>query len=263
MRSLADRTVTALRATHDELLSVLSGLSDEALLAPSGASEWSVARVLSHLGSGGEIGLAGLRATLAGEPAPEQELNESVWDRWDALSPREQADGFRTHETALLEAFEALTPEQRSDVVIELGFLPFPLPLAAVLGMRLNELALHAWDVKVAVDPAAEVNAAAADVVGEQLITHLGFLVGFTGKTDATAGRRITLDVPNAKLTLEIADAVSIVAPTDAPTATLTAPNEAVVRLLNGRLKPEHTPSSVEVTGNVTLEELRVVFPGY
>ena len=35
------------------------------------------------------------------------------------------------------------------------------------------------------------------------------------------------------------------------------------IRLLSGRLKPEFTPAGVEVTGNVTLDELREVFPGY
>ncbi len=30
-----------------------------------------------------------------------------------------------------------------------------------------------------------------------------------------------------------------------------------------GRLSPEHTPAAVEVTGNVTLDDLRRVFPGY
>jgi hypothetical protein len=35
-----------------------------------------------------------------------------------------------------------------------------------------------------------------------------------------------------------------------------------VVRLLSGRLGREHA-AGVTVTGNVTLDELRTVFPGY
>ena len=46
-------------------------------------------------------------------------------------------------------------------------------------------------------------------------------------------------------------------------TATFTGPLEAAVRLLSGRLKPEFTADGVGVTGNVTLDELRKVFPGY
>ena len=48
-----------------------------------------------------------------------------------------------------------------------------------------------------------------------------------------------------------------------APTANLVAEPEELVRLLSGRLRPEHTPADVAVTGNVTLEDLRRVFPGY
>ena len=48
-----------------------------------------------------------------------------------------------------------------------------------------------------------------------------------------------------------------------APTATFVGPAESVVRLLAGRLKPEHTSDGVEVTGNVSLDDLRQVFPGY
>ena len=47
-----------------------------------------------------------------------------------------------------------------------------------------------------------------------------------------------------------------------APTATYDGPLEAVVRLLTGRLSPEHTPADVSVSGHVTLDELRQVFPG-
>ena len=46
-------------------------------------------------------------------------------------------------------------------------------------------------------------------------------------------------------------------------TATFSGPLEAAIRLLSGRLKPEFTPAGVDVSGNVTLDELRKVFPGY
>ena len=36
---------------------------------------------------------------------------------------------------------------------MQLGFLPAPIPLATALGMRLNEAALHGWDVRVGAEP--------------------------------------------------------------------------------------------------------------
>ena len=47
------------------------------------------------------------------------------------------------------------------------------------------------------------------------------------------------------------------------PTATFTGPLEAAIRLLSGRLTAQHTADDVHVSGNVTLDDLRRVFPGY
>ena len=92
----------------------MPGLADEQLAGPSGASEWTVAQVLSHLGNGAEIGLATLERVLADGPAAEPGFNESVWDRWNAMSPRDQATNFLDHDGRLVAAFEGLSAEQRA-----------------------------------------------------------------------------------------------------------------------------------------------------
>lgn len=260
MTSLADRTITALRTTHDALAARVAGLSDEQLLQGSGASEWTVAQALSHIGSGGEIGLAGFRSAVAGEPAPDQSFNEGVWARWNAMSPREQASEAIVHSALLVEAFEALTAEQRESLAVKLPFLSFPLPIAGVAGMRLNELALHTWDVEVAFDSTAVVNAEAASALAEQTAGHLAFMLGFTGKPAGLSGRVVTLDVPSSGFVLEIGEAVSVVPASPATTATLAASPETALRLLSGRFRDTDTAT---VTGNVTLDELRQVFPGF
>jgi len=262
MTSVADRTIAALRETHDELAALVPALSDEQLTGPSGASEWTVAQVLSHLGSGAEIALAGYRAALDGTAPPEQEFNQGVWDRWNALGPRDQAAGCLTSDAALVTALEGLTPTQRDSVQIKLGFLPAPLPLASVAGMRLNEAAQHAWDVAVALDPAARLGAAAAEVLLEHFSGGLGFLLGFTGKAD-TLPEPAVVSLSGSDLTLVIADQVSL-SPSAAPvTASFTGAPETVIRLLGGRLTAPYTPADVAVTGNVSLDDLRRVFPGY
>ena len=96
MTSSADRAINALRTGHDSLTALVQTLTPEQIAGPSGgASEWSVAQVLSHLGSGAEIGLAGLEASLTDAPAPGSDFNNSVWDRWNAKAPQDQADRFR------------------------------------------------------------------------------------------------------------------------------------------------------------------------
>lgn len=184
MRTLADRSIAALRASHDELAAVVPVLTDEQLIGPSGASEWTVAQVLSHLGSGAEIALAGYRAALDGEPAPGQSFNESVWGRWNALSPQQQAAGLVEHDANVVHTLEALSAEQRESTTMQLGFLPAPLPLASAIGMRLNETTLHSWDVRVALDPHATLGADAAEVLVDHFTGGLGFLLGFLGKAD-------------------------------------------------------------------------------
>ena len=47
------------------------------------------------------------------------------------------------------------------------------------------------------------------------------------------------------------------------PTATFVGPLEAAIRLVGGRLTAAHTPAGVEVIGDVTLDDLRKVFPGF
>jgi uncharacterized protein (TIGR03083 family) len=261
MTSLADRTIACLRSIHDDLARVVPGLSDQQLTGPSGASEWSVAQVLSHLGSGAEISLAGYRAAIDGTSPPEQDFNEGVWARWNALSPAGQAAGFLQSDADLAATLEALSPEQREGIEVKLGFLPAPIPLAAAAGMRLGEAAQHAWDVKVALDPAATVDGAAADVMLEQYSGTLSFLLGFTGKASALS-RPAVVSIVGTDLTITIADSVSLGAASD-PTATFMGASESVLRLLGGRLSAPYTPAGVAVTGNVTLDDLRAVFPGY
>src|SRR3954469_22531298 len=91
MTNLASRTIAALRGEHDALASTVPALSAEQLTGPSGASDWTVADVISHLGSGAEISLAGLRGALGETDPPGDGFNQSVWDRWNARSPQEQA----------------------------------------------------------------------------------------------------------------------------------------------------------------------------
>jgi hypothetical protein len=61
-----ERLLAALRRCHDDLAIRVRSLDEAALGRRSYCIEWSVAQVLSHLGSGAEIALAQLRAARAG-----------------------------------------------------------------------------------------------------------------------------------------------------------------------------------------------------
>ena len=262
MSTLADRTIAVLRTTHDELAAVVAALTDAQLAGPSGASEWTVAQVLSHLGSGAEIALAGYRAALDSEPSPGQEFNESVWERWNSMSPQRQAAGFLEHDEVVVAAMEGLSAEQRAGTTVKLGFLPAPLSLASALGMRLNETAQHSWDVRVALDPLATLGPDAAEVMVDHYTGGLGFLLGFLGKPDQLVEPAV-IALADSGVAIVVNDSVSLVRSPGEPTARFGGELEGALRLLGGRLKPPYIPNDLQVTGNVTLADLQRVFPGF
>jgi uncharacterized protein (TIGR03083 family) len=262
--SQADRTIDALREVHDHIAGVASDLDAEQLAAPSGSTEWPVAQVLGHLGSGSEINLATLLAAVEGLEPPGPESNQPIWDRWDAMSDEDKRDGFLDWSERITVAFESLSPEQRADVRIDLGFLPEPVDVAMLGGMRLNELTLHGWDVDVTFDQHATLPPAGLPLV----LGGMGMMVRFAGRAeelDGSALVRVELTHPSEVVGLAIDEGTSL---GDAPAVgeadtILHAPTEAFVRLLAGRLAPEHTPGSVQTEGTRTLDDLRKVFPGY
>ena len=257
MSQLVDRTITALRSEHDTLAELVRGLTDDQLAAPSGAAEWTVAQALSHLGSGAEIGRAPI-ARAAGETVAAED-NQTIWARWDASAPRAQAEGFLEHNARWLETVEALTPEQRSSLTVDLGFLPEPVPLLTAVGMRLSEVANHSWDVRVAFDPDAGVDAGSAAVLVDLLAGPVGFLLSFVAKP-AELASPVSVAVPGAGLVID--DAVTVVDHLESPSATFDGTAEAFVRLVSGRLKAPYD-KDVTVEGSVTLDDLRRVFPGF
>lgn len=257
MSQLVDRTITALRAEHDRLAGLVRTLTDDQLAATSGATEWTVAQVLSHLGSGAEIGYAPI-ARAAGETVTAED-NQTIWARWDSSAPRAQAEGFLEHNSRWLELVEALTPEQRSSLTVDLGFLPEPVSMLTALGMRLSEVANHTWDVRAAFDENAEVDADSAAVLVDLLAGPVGFMLSFLAKP-AELTEPVSVAIPGAGLVID--DAVTVVDHLESPSATFNGPQEAFVRLVTGRLKAPYD-KNVTVEGATTLDDLRRVFPGF
>jgi uncharacterized protein (TIGR03083 family) len=258
MTELVDLTIAELRSNHDRLAAFVDELDEAQLKSPSGAAEWTIADVLSHLGSGAEIQHHTISSALGVEDeVPE---NQAIWDHWNALPPTEQASAFVAADERLVSLYESLTPEQRSSLSVDMGFLPAPVTVETPLAMRLNEQTLHGWDARVGVDPAAGLSNAGAELILGHYAGAMSFLLGFVGKADQVSE---PVRVAVGSHTIVIGDSVALEAGSDGATATYDGPLEAAVRLVAGRLSPEHTPAAVEVTGNVTLDDLRKVFPGY
>ncbi|MGH4013360.1 MAG: maleylpyruvate isomerase family mycothiol-dependent enzyme [Pseudonocardiaceae bacterium] len=264
MGEQADQTITALRTGHDDLAALVATMTPDDLTEPSAAAEWDISQVLSHLGSGAEIGLATLEAALEGTGNPGPGFNQSVWARWDAMTPREHAEGFLHADEALVRRFESLDSTARAQLRIDLGFLPEPVDVATAAALRLNEFTYHTWDIQVMSDPAAVLAPAAVEL----LLDRLGMLIGLLGHPDALDGRRVTVAVqtaePDRSFGLGLRDAITLVDAPEQPAGILDTPAEAWLRLAAGRLAPQHTPPSVQLTSDtITLDDLRRVFPGF
>jgi uncharacterized protein (TIGR03083 family) len=263
MTDRADQIIDALRSGHDHLAALVRGLAADDLTRPSGAAEWDVSQVLSHLGSGAEINLANLEASLSGTASPGGDFNKTVWARWDAMSPAERAEGFLAANETLVSRYESLDAQTRTDLRIDLGFLPVPVDVATAAGLRLSEFAHHSWDVEVSFDPAA----ALAPAATELLLDQVGLLLHFIGKADAL-GRRGSLTIrttsPERSFGLDVGDTVTLIDEPAQSDAVLSAPAEWWLRLTTGRHSPEHTPGVVTLTSDtLTLDDLRRVFPGF
>lgn len=134
--------------------------------------------------------------------------------------------------------------------------------LAGLLRYRLGEHALHTWDVAVTRDPTATVAPDAAAL----LIDTLGQLVARTGRAAQGAIRvSVVTDRPQRRfLVVSDGDGVELRPADDLPrengTPTLELPAEAFIRLVYGRLDPDHTPAGSP--DQDTLDPLRRTFPG-
>jgi uncharacterized protein (TIGR03083 family) len=248
--------IGALRHSHDRLQAIVEPLDPRQLEQPSYASKWSIAQVLSHLGSQAEIFGLWLDASLKGEDPPSQEVFGPIWDSWNARSPEVQASDALHVDGVALERMESLDADQLAR--LHLNLFGMDLDATGMARIRVSEHAVHTWDVAVALDPAATV---ARDAAG-LLVDTLGPFVARAAKPDGVQRRlRVSSTEPEREFILETGESVTLTpAEGEAGLPELRLPAEALIRLVYGRLDQAHTPP-VQAS-NVDLDELRAIFPG-
>lgn len=256
--SSADALITALSRSHDRLVAAVTPLGAAEVVRPAYPSEWSIADTLSHLGSGAEIFTLLFTAAQDGSAGPGQDDFTRVWDVWNAKPPLDQAMDSLTYDAAFLAAVGALSAQERTD--FQVTMFNGVQDLAGFLQLRMGEHGVHTWDVRVALDPTETLP---ADTT-EQILPGLAQLVGRTAKPSPEPRTvLVTTERPDSTWVLKLGTEGAELSESDdeAADARLTLPAEAFVRLVYGRLQPDHTPS-VSADG-VDLEQLRQVFPGF
>ena len=187
------------------------------------------------------------------------EAYQPIWDAWNAKDPQSQAADCLAADEAHVSRLEQLTDAELAGIRYE--YFGMDLDAVGLVRLRLSEHALHTWDVAVALDPAAEV---AADAVA----LLAGYTSAVAGWAGGPAGEQFQVRLrgsgPGADFLLTVAESVSLRPwpAGGADAAEIGLPDEALLRLIYGRLDPAHTPASV--TGDpADLDRVRAVFPGF
>ena len=249
-----ERPVGPLRASVARLHQLVRGLDVDQLESPSYSSDWSIAYVLSHLGSSAVMLRERLQDARAGiettfDPQP-------IWDEWNAKTPRAQADDALAEDERVLEAIEAMSQEEWETLTFNFG--PVAVGLEVAVALRLNEHAFHTWDIEVMFDDKAQLPGDAVAVI----VDNLGLIARFTARPTGDE-REVWLRTnhPRRHFTVRLTtDSAELLEGDAGEQPDLELPAEAFCRLVYGRLDPEHSPA-VEANGEV-LNTLRRVFPG-
>jgi uncharacterized protein (TIGR03083 family) len=250
--------VHALRSSHDHLAAFATAATAEQLARQSMATEWTTAQVLSHLGSGAEIGLG----TLTGEAVDPP----TVWDRWNAMSPDDQAAAFVSADRAVVEWYEALSVDDLHHHQVSLPFLPHPISAVEASGYRLAEIALHRWDIDGAFDPECALASDATPLLLDRQVSFVSMLGQFTPRGQRPAETVViaveTRD-PARSFELELGDTMELRPATGAATSgQLTLPAETLVRLTMGRLRAPDD-ARITISGPLSVADLRHIFAGF
>jgi uncharacterized protein (TIGR03083 family) len=253
--------ISALRHSHDRLRASVEPLGPDQLTQRSYPSEWTIAQVLSHLGSQAEIFGLMLEAGLAGQEPPGREEFPPVWDKWNAKDPQDQATDALRADQATLERLESMDAGERERLRLKL--FGMDIDATGFARMRVSEHAVHTWDVQVALDPAATL---APDAVA-LLIDTVEQVAGRSAQPDGQQRKvRVSTTDPERQFILETGDEVTLTplnedAPPEPGVASLRLPAEALIRLVYGRLDEAHTPRAE--TAGIELDELRQIFRGF
>ena len=256
-------TVALLRSESDALAEFLGSLDDEGWARQSACDAWTVADAASHIAQGSQGSSVAIARASNGDPSPPE--GSRLLETGDRASEptAERAIAFRTGKTAseLLQAYL-----EGADVLVQTALELRPedwekpsfhrrgiIPIHENVTRRIQEIAIHGWDIRSAFDPAAEISEAGAQEIATVAHRWLGVcFVPLEG--GANARFRFAVSGPNPfseDVVLE-GDGFRIEPAGDAaPDVTFRANTSAYVLLVYGRLdiSSGSTPVQLEIDG--------------
>jgi uncharacterized protein (TIGR03083 family) len=246
--------LSELRSSVERLRTLVEPLTPAQLEQSAYPAEWSIADVLSHIGSGAVIFQRRIEDARECRET-DDDFAPVVWDTWNAKSPTAKAADALVADRELVECIDGTTEDERGSFTFALG--PMSFGFDEFVGLRLNEHVLHTWDVEVTLDPTAPLAPGPVPLVVDQL----ALMTRFTGKPTGTAHDvHVRTTDPARDLVVRFgADSVELVPADDDAAPDLELPAEAFIRLVYGRVDRAHAPA---VAAPEVLDELRGAFPG-
>ncbi len=254
--------IEALCRSHERLGRVAGALSVDQVRGKSYCTDWSIAQVLSHLGSGAEISLIRLTAALGDGVLPEQSVYQQIWDTWDAKSPEAMVADALAADQKHIDAIGRASDGELAG--IRLPMFGTELDAVGLIRLRLSEHVLHCWDVEVMIDHTAVLPEDAVSLLIDSVPTFVAPRSGRPRPEPFEA--RIVTTAPQRDYLLTAADAVRMTDWRSGEVAgdaqTIWMPAEALLRLTSGRLDADHTPADIAADADA-LSTLREIFPGF
>ena len=257
------QTIALLRSESDALAEFLAGLDDAGWARQSACDAWTVADAASHIAQGSQGSSLALTRARNGDPSPPE--GSRLLEAGDRASEptAERAIAFRAGKAAseLLQAYR-----EGADLLVQTALELQPedwekpsfhrrglIPVHENITRRIQEIAIHGWDIRSAFDPASEISEAGAQEIATVAHRWLGVcFVPLEG--GANARFRFEVSGPNAfseDVVLE-GDGFRIEPAGDTtPDVTFRANTSAYVLLVYGRLdiSSGSTPVQLEIDG--------------
>jgi uncharacterized protein (TIGR03083 family) len=261
------RRVHALsRAEYELQVAYLEQLPPEGWTEQSACRDWQVYQVVSHIGSQPEITGAVLRAGVRGEPPMTDEERRAIWDRFDNYRPDEVFPAYRANNEAWYRLVDSFSEEELGQTI---QWFAGPMTIAGMLASRLNEQALHTWDIRWARDRNAKLT---PEVVSTLIEGNLApFRVKQLTRVEAAprlSGHTIQLHLRDPEGAVHFIldpDGAQARQGNAAPVAlSAELPAEGFVRLIWGRydVRLGLASGELKLSDDSLADELQALFPG-
>ena len=256
-------TIALLRSESDALAEFLASLDTVGWGRQSACDAWTVADAAAHIAQGSQGSSVALVRARSGDPSPPEgsrlleagdRASEPTAERAIAFSAGKEASellqAYRDGADLLVHTVTELQPEDWEKPSFHRRGI---IPVHENVTRRIQEIAIHGWDIRSAFDPASEISEAGAQEIAT--VAHRWLGVCFVPLDGGPSARfRFEVSGPNPFSEDVVLDGDSFrfePAGDNAPDVTFRANTSAYVLLVYGRLdiSSGSTPVQLEIDG--------------